>query len=470
MHRSSWSNILTRLASIFLLAGCGLESKLSSDGADSYQPPIDANLLVISIDTTRADHLGCYGHANAQSPVLDELAQSGARFLDSFTVMPTTLPAHTALFTSQYPRQTGVQSNLGNVSPHELTLAEQLQKHGIKTASFNSSRVLAASTGINQGFDTYACANKNLWPADKTMGMAANWIRENKDSRFFCFVHVYDPHAGYDAPPKHKKALGVQATTSLPPWGQMAFMSEPEGLSQELVEDAARAYDAEIAFVDEQIGILLQTLKDQGVTDDTIVVVTSDHGETLHELKDTYQYAYDHGEFLYPRELRVPLLIHAPSAFGFPPGQEISDAVSLLDLMPTALELMGVPCPDQIEGRSLVPALQGKALDPAIIVAERHSYESAPNPWMQGDAYAVISAPWLLLASHGRGIELFRLDKDRQGLHDLAKKHGEEVKRLQRRLAQWLSSRTLNDHSLAPESTGSERDQGLSGLGYTQGG
>ena len=470
MQCLSRSNNLTLVISLTALAGCGSNTSNSTEEILPYEPPIAANLLVISIDTTRADHLGCYGHERADSTHLDRLAESGSRFLDTFTVMPTTLPAHTALFTSQYPRQTGVQSNLANVSPHEVTLAEQLQASGVKTASFNSSRVLAAGTGLNQGFDTYACANRRLWPANKTMGMARDWMIKNKDSRFFCFVHVYDPHAGYDPPAKQREAFQVQAEAALPPFGQLAFMQDPDGLTPELIADANRAYDAEIAFVDEQIGRLLETLKNQGLADDTIVVVTSDHGETLHELKDRYGYAYDHGEFLYPRELRVPLLIHTPDAFEFKAGQEIPDAVSLLDLMPTLLELMGAPGPDWMEGRSLVPLLQGETIDPAIIVAERHSYDKAPNPWMEGDAHAVISAPWLLLSSEGRGIELFRFDEDRQGLRDLAETHVDEVDRLKRRLDQWLATRLPKDNLVAPEAVGSERDKHLEGLGYTPGG
>ncbi len=457
---------------LILLAACGSKPELPSEApsASGWRPPLDANLVVISIDTTRSDHFGCYGHTGPITPKIDRFALRSTRFSRAFTVMPTTLPAHTSLFTSQYPRQTGVNSNLGNVSEHELTLAEILQEAGVTTGSFNSAQVLAAGTGLEQGFDEYQCPENRTWPANKTCMMAREWITENQDSRYFCFVHLYDPHALYEAPAAFQTKFEVEADGPLPPLEQFGFMAQPEGLTENLAADAARAYAAEVAFADAQIGALINMLAVSGQLKKTIVVITSDHGETLDELADSYNYAYDHGEFLYTRELQIPLLIRVPAAFDIPINQEIGDAVSLLDLMPTLLELMGLPAPDGMEGRSLVGRMRGEDLSPTVIVAERHSYENPPNEWMKGDAYALVSSPWLLLTSEGRGTELFQLDDDPAGVTNVAEENTAQVDKLKGRLEQWLETRLPKDTRAAPEMLGSERDAAMRALGYNEGG
>lgn len=455
---------------LLLLASCGSQEAPAPAELAGWTPPLDANLVVISIDTTRADHLGCFGYDGPISPKIDRFARRSTRFTRAFTVMPTTLPAHTSLFTSQYPRQTGVSSNLGNVSEQEVTLAEHFQAAGIRTAGFSSASVLAAGTGIEQGFDEYQCPTDRTWPANRTCNMAREWIKANQDSRYFCFVHLYDPHALYDAPEGYRKKFQVEADGPLPPLEQLAFMAEPDGLSQELVDDAARAYAAEVAFVDSQIGALVNMLVQSGEIDKTIIVITSDHGETLNELAEDYNYAYDHGEFLYTRELQIPLLIRVPSAFKIPINQAVPDAVSLLDLMPTLLELMGLPQPSGLEGRSLVGRMRGEELSPTVIVAQRHAYKNPPNAWMEGEAFALVSSPWLLLASEGRGTELFNLNRDPGGLEDIAEANSGQVTKLKQRLAQWLETRRPKDTRVAPEAPGSERDAAMSALGYTEGG
>lgn len=452
---------------LLLAAGCGG----GEEGGDApgYRPPLAANLLLVSIDTARADHFGCYGYHRPTSPAIDTLAAEGQRFEAAYTVMPTTLPAHAAMLTSQYPRQMGVRSNLGVLSEGELTLAERLRARGFATAAFVSAKVLHAETRIDQGFDTFRAPEVGQWRGNHARSLAGEWLGEHATERFFCFVHLYDPHVPYDPGEEDRAAFDVQSEHPLPPVDVVAFMASPERLTPDVVEDSIDAYDAEIAFADRQVGMLLRQLENFGLLEKTVVIVLSDHGETFDELAAEYGYAFDHGEFLHPRELRVPFLLRAPAAFGFPP-RAIAQPISLLDVLPTALELCGVPCEAPHEGRSLVPLLAGGEVEGATIVAERHGFVTPPNAWMQGEERALLHDPWLLVRSDGRGTRLFHLDDDPLAIHDLSATAAEEATRLESRLERWLETRTPRADRVDPAAIGSERDETLRGLGYADGG
>ncbi len=315
-------------------------------------PPIHAagedlpNVVVISIDTLRADHLHCYGYPQIETPNIDHLAQSGARFARAYTPVPITLPAHTALFTGSLPMATGMHDFSGNRVPSTaITLAKVLRDRGYTTAAFVGSAVLDSRFGLNQGFETYfdhfnftpldeASLDRVERPGDQVMDEALSWLKLHPRPPFFLWVHLYDPHFPYTPPEPYASR----------------YRTHP--------------YDGEIAFDDAQVGRLAAFLKDQGLFDRALVVLAGDHGEGLGEHQEK-----THGFFIYNSTLHVPLIIRIP---GVAP-RVVEDPVSLIDVMPTVLQALQIPVPASVEGHGLLGPILGRPLPaPEELYAETY--------------------------------------------------------------------------------------------------
>jgi arylsulfatase A-like enzyme/Flp pilus assembly protein TadD len=288
------------------------------------EPP-RPNLILLSVDTLRADHLSCYGSDSTSTPHFDRLAREGVLFEDVSTVAPTTLPAHASLLTGVFPMHHGARDNVGfRVRDDVPTLATILKEAGYRTGGFVGSFVLDSRFGLARGFDVYSDAmpetERGLLErrGDAVLKEAMDWIDGDREGPFFAFLHFFDPHRPYDPPG--------------------AF--EPRG------EDLGAGYRAEVLYVDSLLGTLLDVLEARGLSDSTAVVVTADHGESLGEHgEDT------HGFFLYQSTLRVPLLVRAPS---LPAGRRITDVARTVDIAPTVLEILGVEAPAGFDGVSLL--------------------------------------------------------------------------------------------------------------------
>ncbi|MDR3677272.1 MAG: sulfatase-like hydrolase/transferase [Acidobacteriota bacterium] len=292
-----------------------------------------ANVVVITIDTLRADHLGCYGDHSIATPNLDALARGAARFTHAFTPVPITLPAHTALFTGSFPMATGVHDFSGNKVPTSaVTLAKVLRDHGYSTAAFLGAAVLDSRFGLNQGFDTYfdhfdfdRLDETNLDMAkrggDQVIDNALEWLKANPRRPFFLWVHLYDAHYPYTPP-------------------------EPYATRY-----AGRPYDGEIAFDDAQVGRLIAFLRELGLFDNTVLAVAGDHGEGLGEHGEK-----THGFFVYNSTLHIPLFVRVPGAG----ARTIEKEASLVDVMPTLLQALHLPIPPSVQGRSLLGDVVGK--------------------------------------------------------------------------------------------------------------
>ncbi len=294
------------------------------------------NLLVISIDTCRADHIGAYGSAAARTPNIDRLAAEGVLFENCLSPVPLTLPAHSSLFTGVYPPGHKVRNNgTYRLGPGPAVLAEVLKGRGYRTAAFVSSFVLLSKFGLNRGFDRYddSLDGRNLINNFKSEIRAGDvydkfkfWLDKQGSEKFFAWVHLYDPHFPY-VPPQEFAAL---------------FPSTPEG-----------RYDGEIAYADSIIGRIFADLKEAGTIDKTLVVVCADHGESFGEHGEI-----EHGIFCYQNTLRVPLILANREIF--PGPEKIRPKVSLTDVMPTVLDILGIPAPAGVQGRSLVPLVRKK--------------------------------------------------------------------------------------------------------------
>lgn len=304
---------------------------LSAAFAAPVAPP---NVVVITIDTLRADHLGCYGYKQIRTPNIDALAQDSARFERAYTPVPVTLPAHTVIFTGTYPMLSGMHDFAANkLGPTQPTLASVLKERGYATGAVIGSAVLDSRFGLNRGFDFYydhfdfnRLQESNIdvmeRPGNVVADVALDWLARNSQNKFFLWMHLYDPHYPYRPPP---------------PFGE---------------EYKDRPYDGEIAFADTQVGRLLRFLKDKGLYRNTIIVLSGDHGESLGEHGEK-----THGFFIYNATLHVPLIIHLPGQTA--PGV-FSDLTSLADVMPTVLEILKADVPSQVQGQSLLPLMTRK--------------------------------------------------------------------------------------------------------------
>lgn len=401
-------------------------------------PRQHANLLLITLDTTRADRLGCYGYATARTPVLDALAASGIVCDRALTVAPVTLPAHTSLFTGLYPAEHGVFTNgRGRLDDALPTLAEALEHEGYDTAAFVGSFVLNAKFGLGRGFATYDDDFAGEEPSPDALGRQRNaesvidaaldWLGVTRSRPFFCWVHLFDPHAPYAA---HADLFGG--------------------------EFADRPYDAEIAYVDRQIGRLVDFLKARGLESQTLIVVAGDHGEGLGEHS-----ALTHGMTLYDEALRVPLFFRQPGALHA--GRRLAENISLVDVSPTILEMLGLAERWKVSGRSIAPALRGGPL------AQLPCYAATDEPYFisgWSPLRCLTEGGWKYIRSPR--VELYDLASDPAESNNLAAREPARTQTMEARLAEF-ESRLVARAAVSVHLSGAER-RALASLGYAGGG
>ena len=329
--------------------------------------PDDLNILLVTLDTTRADHLGCYGDARAVTPNLDALASRGIRFANAYAQVPLTLPSHCSIMTGTYPLVHQVHNNgsyyLGSRNP---TLAEILGRRGYATAAFVSSFTLDSRFGIARGFDLYddqfqadevLKSFRSERNAEAVFAPFSEWLSKNGRKKFFCWLHFYDPHLPYDPPSPFKEKF------------------------------RDRKYDGEIAYVDSVLGKVLDRLRDEGLLDNTLIIVAGDHGEGLGEKKEI-----DHGLFLYDGTLRVPLIFS--SGRSLPASVVVASRVRLIDILPTVLDTLGMSSPKGIQGTSLLPYIRGRRKDDLPSYVETY-FPRENYGW--SELRGLIDGPWKLI-------------------------------------------------------------------------
>ena len=392
------------------------------------------NVLLVTLDTVRADHLGFYGDKLAETPNLDGLASRGVRFDHAVTAAPITLPSHTTMMTGLYPPRHGVFDNgLFALAPEKTTLAEELKARGYDTAAFLGCFVLDERFGLNQGFDTYdfRVGKDGFFPSNIDMNQrsardvsdaAIGWLGAHDASKpFLMWVHYFDAHIPYQSP------------------------------LMRLPRFAGRPYDAEIATVDQELGRLVAALEDQGLRDRTLIVVVSDHGEGLGEHDES-----THGLFLYDSTLRVAFLLSCPGLFHGP--LHVADRIaSLADLRPTLEALLGLPPADGLDGESLLR--DDLSPDRAVYSETRMPYYSAGCAPLQSlstlrDKYVEGPEP-----------EFYDLAADSAETHDLIATHPPRADELRAELAELQRSWPGAD-AAAPRELSAEEAERLESLGY----
>jgi arylsulfatase A-like enzyme/Tfp pilus assembly protein PilF len=362
-------SLLAILTLLFTLhSGCKKGHKIPS-----LKQSENFNLLLITIDSLRVDRIGVYGFRNAQTPNIDRLAENGLMFKNCYAPVPLSLPSHCTIFTGREPLAHGVRNNGTDFLPDsEQTWAEVMKNQGFETYALVSSYLLHSKFGLKQGFDTfddsldYSSIINNFRTtiaADQVFARFQSWLEQRTPNKFFAWVHFSDPQGPYKPPPEYAK------------------MSEND------------PYSGEVALVDHYIGETVHALEGKKLMDRTVVVIAGSHGEALHEHRE-----WGHGLFCYEPTLKVPLIIHNPTAFG--EKQVIASRVRLLDLMPSLLQLFNLESPVGVQGKSFLYLLskknRGRQIDQPVYFESMSGFQEmgfAPLTGLISENYKYISLP-----------------------------------------------------------------------------
>ena len=420
----------------FLLSFASGIASLSVNASAAAAPRKKApNVILITIDTVRADHLGCYGYKDIQTPTLDALAHDGIVFEHAISQVPLTWPSHAVILTGTYPFQNGVQDFTGQpLEPRFRSVAQALQQHGYATGAVVSAFVLDRSWGLARGFDFYddafdpqQFAHRDLGLVDRkaneSVTRALAWLQKNPRRPFFFWLHLYDPHSPYDPPEPYR------------------------------TQYRGHLYDGEIAYADHELGRLITWLKRSRLYDRTMIVFLSDHGESLGEHGED-----EHGFFIYNSTVHIPLIVKPPAGSGLRPGR-VSRPVETAAVAPTILQSAGVK--DVIEKQFAENGLFTKPDESAAAYSETFypfsSFGWNPLHALETSRYHYIDAP---------EAELYDLSADPDEKNNLAKQQTAIVGVLKEKLQQRLRDRPFTPDGKEASSLNPDAVEKLRALGY----
>ncbi len=457
---------LTRRAFLRAGAGAGLAAGLNLIcGCSTPRKAGPPNVVLIVLDTTRRDHLSCYGYHRDTSPNLDRLAAKSVKYSNAISPSCWTLPAHASMFTGKFASTHGARLDTKGelvfaeavadaneqlkeyrarpMNPEETTMADILAEAGYATGGVIAGPWMKKIFGMDKGFSYYD--EKGV---TRALGRAApdvtkhalKWVNEVKQKPFFLFLNYFDPHYPYIWPEDFAMDFLLQYYTE----AELAEKSKRDS-----PEMRSALYDMEIAYMDRSIGRLLDELKDIGVFDNTLFIVTADHGELLGEHD-----AVGHGCFLYEEELQIPLFIKYPDGEAAP---ALSDGpVQLTDLLPLVLNRLDLPVPSEVQG----------AEPPDIghpVIAELY-----PLPWLSwwGDSQAIYDVPFKFIQSQGAGLKLFNLDINPGETKNFLEQESERGKAMQKELTSFLASLPKPPPPSSEKVLDRQTQEALQNLGY----
>ena len=429
-------SLLFSLVTVSLISAC---SDPFSTEPDSKPEPTQSSslsrpkrVILITVDTLRADRLQCYGYRSIETPYIDGLAADGVLFQQAIAQVPLTLPSHCSILTGTYPYATGVRDQAGfRLKPEQETLAEIFERAGYDTGAFIGASVLNGNTGLSQGFDLYwdlKSRGESERRGDRVMGEALTWIKGRGQRRLFAWIHLFDPHAPYTPPEPHKSGY------------------------------PGRPYDGEVAYVDELMGRLIEALKQNQLYEDSLIVFTSDHGESLGEHGEP-----SHGLFLYDVTLRIPLILKVPGSRW--KSTIIPQQVRGIDIAPTILQLVSLKAKSRMQGRGLRNLIAGKWNQPELVAHSETYYPYYHFQWsplfsLRTTKFKYIDAP---------RPELFDLEADPEEKRNIVQENGSMAASLEGRLEREyhrFSSRDGQGQAPEPEAIDPERMERLRSLGY----
>ena len=413
------------------------------------------NVVLVTLDTTRADKLGCYGYYRDTTPALDALAAESLVFERCLAPVSQTLPSHASLFTGLQPLEHGLLANLREELAYELApgavpVAELFREHGYRTAAFIAAEPLKRECGLEAGFDDWSEPAERHARAGEVVDPALAWLAAPAPAPFFLWVHLFDPHLPYEPPPPYDALFGPDET-------QAAYLAERRcvaGTRRYATPRAHDLYDGELRYLDAELAKLLDALRARPDWHATVVVVVGDHGEELMQHGDN-----GHGR-LWDVSLRVPLIARIP---GVAPGRE-SRPIGMVDVLPTVFA--------RVEGfpeRFADWQAAGSGRDVlSLEVAARPFLGILPLEGRRPPGYALEEGRWKLVVERGRE-QLYDLAADPHELEDRAAEHPEVVARLRERLAELRAEQVARGRALGAgvlHTANPERRRGLEELGY----
>lgn len=445
------------------------------------------NVLLVSIDTLRPDHLGCYGYRRDTSPAIDWLAEEGVRFTTVASASSWTLPAHASLVTGLYPATHGAVKMAQPISRGVETLAQRLRRSGMTTCGVVSFHLLSAGYGFARGFDSYHELHKEAGGglrtvrAEEVANRAIHWIGGNRSKPFFLFLHFFDPHWDYDPPPPYDRIYNpgyrgniTGAYGSLMEYikyrpapsgngGDGAVLAAEPGQEREVtiapedLEQVLALYDGEIRYTDHHLGRVINALRLFGLLEQTLVVVTADHGEEFMEHGSLEGHAWT----MYEEVIRVPLIMRFPDGLGG--GRVVEHQVRNIDIMPTILDWLQLGGSPAVEGASLLPEIRatcradgGCAMTHAVAFGETRRFKLTRASARSSSGRKVI------FTNGGETVEYFDLNRDPGEQSNLRESSGqmpnEEFARLEAALGNWLTGRDSG------EAVGDEDSDGSVGI------
>ncbi len=417
-------------------------------------------ILVVDIESLRADHLGCYGSRRRTSPNLDALATESVRFEWTFSQAPSPGPSQASIFSGLYPTTHGMRDETTRLADEVVTLAEVLSENGYTTAAFVDGGYVSEDFGFAQGFKFW---DNSRGAGIRTVGAKAlQWLRDHGEENFLLLIHASDPHVPY-APPEPYRSLflaGLESPSEgfepdpeiLGRFCESLHGDQAQPLSSADLEYAKALYDGEIRLVDDFLGELMTGVRELGLDERATILFLSDHGEEFME----------HGDLLhrqiYTTVTRIPLLIRLPH------GQHagtIERFVEAVDVMPTLLDLAAAPAPSLIQGDSLVPLILGPPEPPYVAFGRSH---------FDGEQrFVALAGRRLIVTGESGRAELYDLFRDPLELHDIAASEPEQVAQMMKRLADWeatVRNTVLSDQQASD--IDQETLEQLRGLGYIQ--
>jgi arylsulfatase A-like enzyme len=477
----STSGLAARTAGLVLAVALPLAGLASCAGGGSEAVRPARHVVLISLDTTRADQLGLYGNPTVKTPHLDRLAAESVVLDDFMTVVPTTLAAHVSLFTGNYPHTHGTPRNGFLVNERNVMLPEILGEHDFVTAGFAGSFALEGRFDFAQGFEHYDEAFErfageggrlqNERSAESVTQAVIDYLdRGEVPEHLFLFVHYFDPHAPYEAPPPYDTMYDPSGREALPDWKTVRHegLVKP-GSKDELADRLARQYAAEISYMDHHLGRLLDELRERGILDEALLVVTSDHGENFWE----HGAVFDHGWSTYQTTMRGVGIIRLPGAALA--GTRVGGVAANIDILPTMLDHLGIPLPDGIDGEA-IDLERAEPLD-------RVRFGQAAKPWQEVETdprwtnmlktrcvrsgkYKLVQVPYA-----GRE-ELYDLESDPAEQVELLATSDPEAEAAARRLREQLEAWAASARPLPSRFDPSQREETierLRALGYLGG-
>lgn len=435
------------------------------EGAAGPVRPTHPSIVVITVDTLRADHLGCYGYFRDTSPTIDALAAESVFFTNAVTTMATTLPAHLSLWTSRIPLEIGVTRNGWRVFKNEESedqvrlFAEMLKDLGYTTAAFVSANPVKSYTGLDAGFDVYnqpeSDEGHKRRRAHSTNKAVLRWLESQPAEPFFLWVHFFDPHRPYLPLPPFDTAFEDGPDLQ-------SFLASRPAIDHQrpAVPNVHNMYDGEILFVDTQIKRLLQALRDKQLFDDLALVLTADHGEGLGE-----RGRFGHGE-IHNEQLHVPLMIKYPSKMGLN-GRRVDSIVSLTDVVPTLAATLDLDLPkSDLKQFVGVNVLSSRSRDPFVFVQRSTAQDRA---WGAADKFALVGSKWKLSYDTKLGDTLVDLEADPYEMRNVIAEHPEMAQELKDRLLEMIAEYSTSERGLEVlEVTSPEVLEELRALGYIQ--